>query len=106
MPRKTGKASRGHVNKSRTFKSQLKPQQAPDAATAEMMVEGLGMNAVTTVAYAKTRGELDLSECMAALVKTTEHVQAGNLGDLEAMLTAQAVSLNASSRNWSTRRPR
>jgi hypothetical protein len=60
-----------------------------------MMVEGLGMNAATAVAYSKTLGELDLTECMVALTVETERVQSGNLGGLEAILTAQAITLNA-----------
>jgi hypothetical protein len=38
--------------------------QTPDAAAAEIMVEGLGMNAATAVAYSRTLGELDRAECM------------------------------------------
>lgn len=41
-----------------------KPKQTPQAA-AEMMVEGLGTNAVTAAGYSKMLGELDLAECMA-----------------------------------------
>lgn len=60
-----------------------------------MMVEGLGMNAVTAVSFSKTLGELDLAECMAALMAETQQVQSGNLGGPEAILTAQAITLNA-----------
>jgi hypothetical protein len=70
-------------------------QRIPAQAAAEMMVEGLGMNAATAAAYSKSLGELDLTECMAALIAATRKVQEGNLADLEAALTAQAVTLNS-----------
>jgi hypothetical protein len=60
-----------------------------------MMVEGLGMNAATAVAYSRTLGELDLTECMAALILETRKVQRGDLGGPEAILAAQAVTSNA-----------
>ena len=53
------------------------------------------MNAITAAGYSKTFGELDLTECMAALIAETRQVQRGNLGGQEAMLTAQAITLNA-----------
>lgn len=83
------------ASKSRTLVNRLKAGQTPAAATAEMMVEGLAMNALTAVQYSQTRGALDLTESLAALTGTTQRVQAGYLADLEAVLTAQAVTLNA-----------
>jgi len=59
------------------------------------MVEGLGANAVAAAGYSKMLGELDLAECIAALLAETQKVQGGNLAGLEATLTAQAVTLNA-----------
>ena len=61
------------ASKSTMLVNRLKPKQSPDEAAAEMMVEGLGMNAITA----------------------TRQVQRGNLGGQEALLTAQAVTLNA-----------
>ena len=83
------------VSESKTYTGQLKPKQSPEAASAEFMVEGVGTNAATAESYSKMLGELDLAECMAALVAQTRKVQAGNLAGLEALLTAQAVILNA-----------
>ena len=40
-------------------------------------------------------GELDLAECVAALVLETQKLHGGNLASVEATLTAQAVTLNA-----------
>lgn len=83
------------ATKSNTFVHRLKPKQTPAVAHAEMMVEGLGMNAVTALAYSRTLGELDLTECMAALMAESRRVQSGSMAGPEAMLTAQAVTLNA-----------
>jgi hypothetical protein len=62
---------------------------------AEMIVRGLAMNAITAVGFSKTLGELDLTECVKALVTETERVKGGDLAGLEATLTAQVVALNA-----------
>src|ERR671913_1811429 len=53
------------------------------------------MNAVTAAAYSRSIGELDLTECMAAVVAETRRVQSGDLSGPEAMLAAQAITLNA-----------
>ncbi len=60
-----------------------------------MMVEGVAVNAVTSMGYSKTLGDLDLTECMVALVQETRKVQGGNLASLAATLAAPAVTLNA-----------
>jgi hypothetical protein len=59
------------------------------------MVDGCAMNAATAAVYSSALGELDLTECLAALVEQIRNVQAGDLSGAEAMLTAQAVALNA-----------
>ena len=94
MPKSTKKPPEP-AGKSSSLVNRLKPKQTPDEASAEMMVEGLGMNAITAVAYSKTFGELDLTECMAALITETRRVQGGLMAGPEAMLAAQAVTLNA-----------
>jgi hypothetical protein len=61
-----------------------------------MVVEGLGSNAVAAVKFsAGTYGEVDLTACMAALMESTERVNRGDLAAAEALLMAQAVTLNA-----------
>ena len=95
MPKKPKPEKPERTSKSTTLVNRLKPKQSPDEAAAEMMVEGLGMNAITAGGYSKMLGELDLTECMVALVAETRRVQSGNLAGPEAMLTAQAVTLNA-----------
>ena len=81
-------------SKSNTFVHRPKPGQT-QATAAEMMVAGLGTNAVAAKGYSKMLGRLDLAECMAALVAASRKVQDGNLAGLEATLTAQTVTLNA-----------
>ena len=73
----------------------LELNQSPEEAKAEMMVKGLGMNTVTAVAYSQTLGPLDLADCMVALTAEARKVQSGNMGGLEAILTGQAIALNA-----------
>ncbi len=55
---------------SKTLASPLKPNQTPEHARAELMVQGLATNVVTAIGYTKTLGEVDVTEAMAALVDT------------------------------------
>ena len=75
--------------------NKVKADQSIAAAAAEMMIEGLAANAVTARAYSRMLGTLDMTECMAGLVTETKKVQAGDLKGAEAILIAQAVTLNA-----------
>lgn len=95
MLKRTKKAVPEPASKSKTFVGRLKPKQSPDQASAEMMIAGLGMNALTAIDFSKSFGGLDLTECLAALMAETRQVQSGNLGGPEALLTAQAITLNA-----------
>ena len=93
-------------SKSQTLTNRLKRGQAPDEATAELVVAGLGANAVTAVKFsAMTYGEVDLTSCLNALVDSAERVNRGDLGKAEALLTAQAVTLNAMFTNLVSRAP-
>src|SRR5215216_4635758 len=89
------KQSRKPTGGSNTLVNKVKPNQTPEAAAAELMIAGLGMNAVTAASYSKALGDLDLTACMAALVAETQRIQEGKLASLEATLAAQAVTLNA-----------
>ena len=95
MPKSAKKAVLAPARKSKTLVNRPKPKPTPGAAGADMMVKGLGMNAVTARAYSRTFGELDFAECLAALIAEIRQVQSGNLGGPEATLTAQAITLNA-----------
>jgi hypothetical protein len=72
-----------------------KRKQPLKSGTAEMLVEGIGMNAVIASAYSKGLGEPDIGDCMAALIKQTKKVKDGDMTDAEGILVAQAVALNA-----------
>lgn len=94
--RSAGLAKKGSAKgASDVLVNRLRPEQTPEAATAEMVVDGLAVNTVTTMDYSKMLGSLDLTECMAAMMEKAGQVQAGHLAGLEATLTAQAVTLNA-----------
>ena len=82
------------ANRSNTLVNRLKPGQTPAAGSAEMLVGGLAANAITAVGFSRQLGELDLTECVAALVTLTQRVKDGDLGDAESLLTAQGVVLN------------
>jgi hypothetical protein len=82
------------TERSNTLDNRLKPGQTPAAGSAEMLVGGLAANAITAVRFSRELGELDLTECVAALVTLTQRVKDGDLGDAESLLTAQAVALN------------
>ena len=75
--------------------NKLPPGETIEQATAAMMVEGLCMNVLASVGYSKNLGVVHLTESRAALTAQTRKVRAGDLGDLEALLAAQAITLNA-----------
>ena len=83
------------TNPSNTLVHRLTPGQTVAALVAETMVSGLAMNAVTAVGFSTHLGTLDLTACVAALTTTTERVKHGDLGEAEALLAAQSVTLNA-----------
>src|SRR4029077_15781125 len=73
----------------------LAPGKTPATATAEMVVEGMASNALTVAGFSESPFEsLDLTECMVALSGAVAAVQSGDLKGPEALLSAQAISLN------------
>jgi hypothetical protein len=95
MPRRAKKPVPETTSRSTTLVNRLKPKQTPEAAHAELVVAGLAINAVTALQFSKPFGDVDLTECLKALVDAAERVNRGDLGDAEALLMAQAVTLNA-----------
>ena len=95
MPKRRRTAPEPATSKSNTLVNRLKPKQSHAAAVAEMMVEGLTMNAVAAVAHSKILGEVDLTQTVGALILETRQVGGGDLSNLEAILAAQVVTLNA-----------
>ena len=84
------------VGRSSTLVNRLKPKETPEEATAHMLVSGIPINAVAAVEFSKHPfRDADLTECLAKLYDTVRRVQEGDLGEPEALLTAQAVTLNA-----------
>lgn len=81
---------------SRELVNTLRPNQTPEAATAKLVVAGLANNAILTInASAFPFGDVDVTECLKAIVDAAERVNRGDLADVEALLLAQATTLNA-----------
>src|SRR6266536_3556202 len=93
-PRRS-RGTREPAKRSTTLRHPVKSEPTAEATHAKIMVDGLGMNVATAVAYSRNLGTLDIRQCMDALVAATRGVQHGNIEVLEAMLAAQTVTLNA-----------
>jgi hypothetical protein len=79
-----------------TLRRGLKPGQEPESGLAGLVVDGLCANAFATTRFAAGLfGEVDLTACLDRLEASVERVNGGRLADLEGLLTAQAVTLNA-----------
>ena len=86
----------GVMSRSNTLVKKPKPDETREEATADMLVSGIPINAVAAVEFSKHPfRDADLTECLVKLYDTVDRVQAGDLGEPEALLTAQAVTLNA-----------
>ena len=80
------------TNEMRIIKEEGK---SPERQLAETSLSSPIINAVTAQTYSKsTMGEIDLTEAVNVMREKVSHVNAGNLNDLEATLTAQTVSLD------------
>ena len=83
------------VSKPKTLVTRLKPNETPVEANADMVVAGLVTNVVTAVQFSKVPfGDVDLTECLVKLHAAIDRVHSGDLRDTEALLAAQAVTLN------------
>jgi len=70
--------------------------KSDERCVAECALSAVAGNAATTRTFSRsTFGEPDLTECVAVILEKTQKVQAGDLSDVEATLTAQAATLNA-----------
>ena len=84
------------ASKSNTLCISLQPGQTPDTVQAENAIAGIVSNATTAVRLSRgLMGELDLTAYFKALQKAADRVQQGDLGCVEAQLTAQTSTLNA-----------
>ena len=84
-------------NAGSTVKLNPHPGQTNARAVAESVVTGTLVNAVLTKRFTSALPDemFDLTECMNVIVATVGEVQAGDLRAGEALLTGQAVALNA-----------
>ena len=93
--RKTGGKGALAVSRSTTLVNTLKKGERPEESMADMVVSGLLSNAFTAVQFSKSPiGDVDLTVCLAKLNAAVERVQRVDLRETEALLTAQAVTLN------------
>jgi hypothetical protein len=82
--------------KSTHLKVAAEAGKTPDRQCAELAVQGLAGNAITLVNFSSGAiGELSLTDCMTVLREKGDAVNRGDMRDYEAMLSAQAVALNA-----------
>ena len=85
----------------RALVNKLPIGKTKEQGTADLVVEGVAMNALAVQAWAgpliKSRDEteIDLTSLVLALDDTVERVRGGSLADAEALLMSQAVVLNA-----------
>ena len=91
------KAATPAPNAGSTVKLNPHPGQTNARAVAESVVTGTLVNAVLTKRFTSAVPDemFDLTECMNVIVGTVGEVQAGDLRAGEALLTGQAVALNA-----------
>ncbi|HXG70464.1 MAG TPA: hypothetical protein VNJ04_07610 [Gemmatimonadaceae bacterium] len=83
----------------------LKPGQSEDAAGAEFIMQGTAANAVTTCRWSHlVFGQpVDVTECDLAMLRVINEIKEGSLAPAEAILTAQALTLNAMFTNFAER---
>ena len=84
------------ANSKNTLLTREHEGKSKDRVVAELGLSSILPNANTARTYLKAGfGEIDLTESVAVVREKVNAVQAGNLTDLEATLTAQAVALDA-----------
>lgn len=84
------------ASKSSTLKVARVEGKSRDRAMAEVGLSALATNAVTACKFANgSFGELDLTKSVEVLREKADKVNEGDLSDVEATLTAQAVALDA-----------
>jgi hypothetical protein len=80
----------------KTLNVKLKEGENQERKFAEIKLSPTILNTVTTQAFIKpVAGDIDLEEAICVMNEKAKKVNDGDLSDLEATLTAQAVSLNS-----------
>lgn len=81
---------------SRTLRSVAKPGETREQKIAQIAAAGMLENAATVQVFSKgTVGEIDITEAFHALSERADAMSRGDLSGAEALLAAQASSLNA-----------
>lgn len=96
MPTPPKRAS-GNPDRPNALVNRLEPGQTDAEGNASLVVAGLASNSVAQCEWSTYPfgDRVDITACLNAVVDAAERVNRGNLGDLEAVLTAQAITLNA-----------
>lgn len=96
MTRKSGDKPAGDPDISRTYRSVVMPGETQAGMLARVAASGMLENAATLQLYGKgTIGQIDITEAVHALLKRGREISQGDFSEAEAMLAAQASSLNA-----------
>lgn len=82
-------------NKSHVLEVEEQPGKSRERVITEVAASGLCTNALLVTNFSSgSFGELSLMDCIHTLKAKAHEVNNGNIGELERMLTAQAVSLD------------
>lgn len=78
-----------------TMRHRTPPGQTPAEAAAGYLVEGIAQNTLAAFRFASDLPTVDITEAFAESLRASRKIVEGDLGSLEAMLGAQAVTCNA-----------
>lgn len=89
-------AAKVHTSEGRTLRATVESDETKEQKVAKIAVAGMAENAATIQAFGKgTLGEIGITEAFHALRDRADTMNRGDLSAAEAMLVAQASSLNA-----------
>lgn len=96
MTRRSNSRPQPEPGASRTLHTVAKPGETREQKIAQIAAAGMLENAATVQAFGKgTVGEIDITEAVHALRDRADAMSRGDLSGAEALLAAQASSLNA-----------
>jgi hypothetical protein len=83
------------VPRANTLVHKVPPGRTTLGATADLAAEGITGNTVAVLDWSRTLyGDIDVTSLQTSILETTRRVTTGDLSGAEAMLMAQAVTLN------------
>lgn len=83
-------------NKSKVMQIKQEKGKSKERQFAELSLSAPILNVMTTLSFSqKMMGEIDITEAVNVMREKVSDVNAGNLNEMEATLTAQTVSLDA-----------